>query len=97
MPSFFVYTVRPADSLLSIAHRYRTSALSIGFWNRDRYPTLDPDSTGYEPDAIQVGWHLQLIPDTTFDGNDSGGGGDPNASPDTSDPPSAAPSDSPAP
>jgi hypothetical protein len=87
LPSFFVYTVRPADSPLSIARRYQTTALSIGFWNRDRYPTLDPDSTAYDPGAIKAGWHLQLRPGTTIDGND----GDPNASPDPSDSPSTSP------
>jgi LysM domain len=87
LPSFFLYTVRPADTLLSIARRFATSALSVAYWNRDRYPTLDPDSTAYAPSAIQAGWHLKLIPGTTTDGED----GDPNASPEVS--PQSAPSE----
>jgi hypothetical protein len=61
-PTFLVYEVRAGDSLSSIARLFGTTARSIAFWNRDRYPSLDPDSEAYEPDRIKVGWTLLLIP-----------------------------------
>ena len=66
-PSFFVYTVVRGDSLLSIARRYGTSGRSIAYWNRDTYPSLDPDSKGYDPNRIEIGWKLKLIPNVTLD------------------------------
>jgi hypothetical protein len=66
-PSFFVYTVVAGDSLGTIAKRFGTTARSIAYWNRVTYPTLDPDSDGYEPDYLLVGWTLQLIPHGAVD------------------------------
>jgi hypothetical protein len=59
--------VKSGDSLNSIAAEFRTKARSIAFWNRDRYPSLDPDSPGYDPNRIGVGWTLTIIPGTVFD------------------------------
>jgi hypothetical protein len=70
MPSFFSYVVAPGDSLNSIAHRFKTTARSIAFWNRGTYRTLDPDSSRYAPNSIKVGWTLVLIPGVVFDEND---------------------------
>lgn len=61
-PTFLVHEVRAGDSLTSIARLFGTTARSIAFWNRDRYPSLDPDSEAYEPNRIEVGWTLLLIP-----------------------------------
>lgn len=61
-PTFLAYEVRSGDSLTSIARLFGTTARSIAFWNRARYPSLDPDSETYEPDRIEVGWTLLLIP-----------------------------------
>jgi peptidoglycan/xylan/chitin deacetylase (PgdA/CDA1 family) len=66
-PSFFVYTVVRGDSLLSIARRYNTTGRSIAYWNRDTYPSLDPDSKNYAPNRIEIGWKLKLIPNVTLD------------------------------
>ena len=66
-PTFLVYTVRRGDSLNTIAHRYGTTARSIAFWNRSTYPSLDPETAGYRPGLLQVGWTLQVIPNVTFD------------------------------
>ena len=66
-PTFTVYTVRSGDSLTSIARQFETTARSIAFWNRDRYPTLDPESEGYAPNTIQVGWQLAIIPGTEYE------------------------------
>ena len=66
-PSFFVYTVARGDSLLSIARRYGTTGRSIAYWNRDTYPSLDPDSKGYQPNRIEIGWKLRMIPNVTLD------------------------------
>jgi hypothetical protein len=70
LPTFLVYVVRPSDSLLSIARRLHTTARSIAYWNRATYKNLDPDSPGYAPDKIQVGWKLRYLPGQTTDGED---------------------------
>lgn len=69
-PTFLVYDVRSGDSLNSIARLFGTTARSIAFWNRARYPSLDPDSEAYEPDRIEVGWTLLLIPTEVVDEDD---------------------------
>ena len=61
-PTFVVHVVSSGESLNSIARLYGTTARSIAFWNRDQYPSLDPDSDAYAPDRIVVGWTLRLIP-----------------------------------
>ncbi|HEX8938680.1 MAG TPA: polysaccharide deacetylase family protein [Candidatus Limnocylindrales bacterium] len=66
-PTFAAYVVQPGDSLTSIARRFSTTGRSIAFWNRARYPSLDPLSVAYAPDAIQVGWTLQVLPGGTVD------------------------------
>jgi len=55
------------DSLLGIAARYKTSGRSIAYWNRDTYPSLDPDSKDYQPNRIEIGWKLRLIPNVVLD------------------------------
>ncbi len=67
IPTLLVYIVRAGDSLTSIARAHETTARSIAFWNRDAYPSLDPESEGYSPNQIEVGWALALIPGTTYD------------------------------
>jgi hypothetical protein len=66
-PTFLVYEVQPGDSLTSIARQFGTTARSLAYWNRVRYPSLDPDSTTYEPNRIEAGWTLQLIPTAVVD------------------------------
>jgi hypothetical protein len=66
-PTFTSYTVRPGDSLTSIARVYQTTNRSIAWWNRGTYPSLDPESATYEPDRIEVGWVLVLIPGAVVD------------------------------
>ncbi len=66
-PTFLVYVVRSGDTLTSIARQFDTSAFSLAAWNRGAYPSLDPDSSTYEPDRIQPGWTLQLIPGREID------------------------------
>lgn len=66
-PTFIIYTVRPADTLTSIAKAYRTTGRSIAWWNRGTYPSLDPESATYEPNRIEVGWTLVLIPGAVVD------------------------------
>jgi hypothetical protein len=67
LPSFFAYRVRTGDTMTSIARQFRTTARSIGYWNRETYPSLDPDSSGYDPNTIRVGWTLQIIPGAEVD------------------------------
>lgn len=70
LPTFFIYQVRAGDTLTSIAREHGTTARSISFWNRERYPSLDPDSSTYSPNRIEVGWELLLIPDVELDPED---------------------------
>ena len=70
LPTFLVYTVRPGDTLTSIARQFGTTARSIAFWNRTTYPSLDPDSPQYAPDSIRAGWNLLLVPDVELDPED---------------------------
>ncbi len=61
-PTPLVYKVKAGDSLLSIAKKFKTSARSIAFWNRAKYKSLDPDSTTYDPNRIEIGWRLTITP-----------------------------------
>ena len=61
-PSFTTYVVQAGDTLNSIATAFRTTARSIAWWNRGAYPSLDPESEGYDPNRIEIGWMLSLIP-----------------------------------
>lgn len=66
-PTFLIHTVVAGDSLEKIATRYGTTGRSIAYWNRVTYATLDPDSEGYDPDYLAVGWTLQVIPNVEVD------------------------------
>ncbi len=68
-PTFTTYVVTAGDTLNSIAREFRTTARSIAWWNRGAYPSLDPESGAYEPDRLEIGWTLVLIPDTEVDEN----------------------------
>jgi peptidoglycan/xylan/chitin deacetylase (PgdA/CDA1 family) len=61
-PALVAYTVVAGDSLSLIARRFDTTWQSLVFWNRDRYPSLDPGSPTYDPGRIQAGWQLLLRP-----------------------------------
>jgi hypothetical protein len=67
LPTFLSYVVRSGDTLGSIAKAHGTTARSLAFWNRVRYPSLDPDAPSYDPDRIEIGWVLLLVPDTEID------------------------------
>jgi nucleoid-associated protein YgaU len=90
-PTFLAYVVKAGDTLTSIARRYRTTARSIAFWNRTQHPSLDPDSPSYQPNRIEVGWVLLLVPDLGLDPEDLPQDLPPELSP-TAMPSSAAPS-----
>ncbi len=66
-PTFLAYTVRSQDTLTSIARAFHTTPRSIAFWSRGEHPSLDPESAAYQPDRLEVGWILLLIPDAVFD------------------------------
>jgi hypothetical protein len=61
-PTFLLYTVVRGDTLTSIARKQHTSARSVAYWNRDQYPSLDPESPKYNPDSLKRGWILRIIP-----------------------------------
>jgi hypothetical protein len=85
-PTFLAYVVKKGDSLNSIAHKYKTTARSVAFWNRTTYPSLDPESASYRPDLLKLGWTLlvrpndvvdeQELPDPSSSADDSGDAGD---------------------
>lgn len=66
-PTFLAYEVREGDTLTSIARQFGTTARSVAYWNRERYPSLDPDSPTYQPGLVKVGWTLLLIPTAVVD------------------------------
>ena len=90
-PTFLVYVVAKGDSLNTIAHRFGTTARSIAFWNRSTYPSLDPESAGYRPGLLKIGWTLFLIPNDVVDEQDL-----PEPSPAAADPADAGSSADPA-
>ena len=66
-PTFLTYTVRGGDTLTSIAHTFGTTPRSIAFWSRDEHRSLDPESAAYQPNRLEVGWILLLIPGVVLD------------------------------
>jgi hypothetical protein len=103
-PTFLVYKVANGDSLNTIAHKFGTTARSIAFWNRSTYPSLDPESAGYRPGLLKIGWTLFLVPNDVVDEQDlpepssspaDAAHAESNADPDAA--PSATPGDSEAP
>jgi peptidoglycan/xylan/chitin deacetylase (PgdA/CDA1 family) len=72
-PAWIEHTVARGESLLSIGRRYETSGRSIAYWNRDTYPSLDPESEDYAPDQIQAGWILRLLPGEEYVPDDDEG------------------------
>ena len=42
------------DTLTRIARRFHTSTRSLSYWNREAYPTLDPESAHYRPTGIEL-------------------------------------------
>ncbi len=65
-PSFATYKVVRGDNLTSIAKRFHTSPRSLAYWNRDQYPTLDPESAKYQPDNLKAGWVLRVMPNAEY-------------------------------
>jgi peptidoglycan/xylan/chitin deacetylase (PgdA/CDA1 family) len=66
-PTPLIYTVKAGDRLLTIAKRFKTTGRSIAYWNRAKYPSLDPDSPKYDPNRIEIGWMLTITPGVTLD------------------------------
>jgi peptidoglycan/xylan/chitin deacetylase (PgdA/CDA1 family) len=91
-PTFASYLVQSGDSLSSIARAFATTARSIAWWNRGTYPSLDPESAGYEPNSIRPGWVLAVLPHATVDEeNPPSPSPDPGTSPDASGQPTTGP------
>jgi peptidoglycan/xylan/chitin deacetylase (PgdA/CDA1 family) len=90
-PTFLSYLVEAGDNLGTIARRFETTARSIAFWNRETYPSLDPYSEGYEPNRIEIGWRLRLIPGAVFDEDDAPPTPSPGAATPTPTPAATAP------
>jgi peptidoglycan/xylan/chitin deacetylase (PgdA/CDA1 family) len=99
-PTFTSYVVRAGDTLASIANQFGTTPRSIAWWNRGAYPTLDPESQDYDPDRLEVGWILTVLPDSEVDEANPptpspGPGGTPDASAAPTSRPSAKPTSAP--
>ena len=84
-PTFVTYEVHVGDSLTSIAAKFHSSARSIAWWNRGTYPSLDPESPGYAPNRIELGWVLTILPGAVVDENNPP---TPSPAPETLPPPS---------
>jgi hypothetical protein len=69
-PTFAIHVVERGDTLIALADRFETTPESIAYWNRTRYPSLDPDSPRYRPNRIEVGWELAYLPGTVVDPED---------------------------
>ena len=54
--------MKAGDNLLKLGKRFKTTGRSIAYWNRAKYPSLDPDSPKYDPNRIEVGWKLAITP-----------------------------------
>ncbi len=61
-PTPVIHVVKKGDTLSAIARRYKTTDISIAYWNRAAYPSLDPSSPKYQPNRIEVGWRLSIVP-----------------------------------
>lgn len=66
-PTFATHVVRTGETLIGLARQFATTPESLAYWNRARYPSLDPDSPTYKPDRIEIGWELVYLPDTVVD------------------------------
>jgi peptidoglycan/xylan/chitin deacetylase (PgdA/CDA1 family) len=86
--TFTSYVVRQGDTLNSIAKEFDTTARSIAWWNRGTYPSLDPESESYDPDRLEIGWTLVLIPGIEVDDTNPP---TPSPGPPTSSPPLPTP------
>ena len=84
-PAFQTYKVRRGDTLNSIAKKFHTTGRSIAWWNRGAYPSLDPESSAYDPSTIRVGWKLVYLRNTVVDENNP-----PTPSPGPTDTPAAS-------
>jgi hypothetical protein len=81
-PTFATHVVRRGDTLIDLARRFGTTTESLAYWNRARYPSLDPDSASFQPDRIEVGWELAYLAGQVVD---------PENLPPASEPPGASP------
>jgi LysM domain len=66
-PTLTAYVVRAGDTLAALAARFGTTVDSLAYWNRARYPTLDPASRAYAPNRIEIGWRLDYMPGQVVD------------------------------
>jgi peptidoglycan/xylan/chitin deacetylase (PgdA/CDA1 family) len=66
-PTFAQHLVVAGETLSSIARDNATSWQSLVYWNRDRFPSLDPGDPAYDPDSIKAGWTLLLVPGVVLD------------------------------
>ena len=65
-PTFRLHAVVRGDTLTSRARKYRTTGRSIAYWNRDEYPSLDPESPDYQPNNLRIGWVLKVMPGQVY-------------------------------
>lgn len=90
-PTAIAYVVQANDTLLSLGRRFGTSGRSIAYWNRATYPSLDPDSAAYDPNRIEIGWTLTIIPGVIDETPSPGPPSSPTPAPSTFIPPAPTP------
>jgi len=90
-PTPLIYVVKPGDSLLTLAKRFKTTGRSIAYWNRATYPSLDPESPKYNPNRIEIGWKLTITPGVTIDQPPDASPGSPSPEPTVAIGPAASP------
>ena len=64
------------------------------WWNRISHPSLDPESAEYDPNRLDIGWVLQILPDSIVDENNPPPASEdpnPRPAPTASPPPATAP------
>ena len=61
-PTFALYTVARGDSLTSKERQIDTTAPNIAYSNLEAYTSLAPEYPDYDPNRLQAGWVLRILP-----------------------------------
>ena len=78
--AFDEITVASGETLFGIARTYRTTWQSLVFWNKHRIASLDPGDPSYDPNRLEIGWVLLVMPGVTVAYEPTPGGA-PNPTP----------------
>ena len=59
--------ITPSTPPGTIATAHATTWQSLVYWNREAYPSLDPEHETYDPNHLSIGWTLRLQPGVVVD------------------------------